>query len=179
MVLFMMILFGEISKAEQSSIVRRIPSGAMKPTLIIGDNVSIQPYGPKEKPAKEDIVAFVYPVDPSKEFLKRKIATEGDVIQIKDKIVYLNGRRLKEPYIQHTDPGIIKETEQPRDNFGPLGIPYGTFFVMGDNRDESYDSRYWGVVDLSQLIGKAMFICLSSDKSRIGKKLYSKRVQIL
>lgn len=166
----------------------KIPSGSMIPTLLVGDHILVNKfiYGTKipftdkrilvfKKPAKGDIIVFKFPENPKKDFIKRVIATEGDIIEERNKIVYVNGKQIEEPYARHVDsylrPGII----DPRDNFGPIKVPKNKVFVMGDNRDQSYDSRYWGFVDLKDIKGKALIIYWSWDPNnslrfnRIGR----------
>jgi signal peptidase I len=165
----------------------KIPSGSMIPTLLIGDHILVNKfiYGTKipftdnrllvfRKPEKGDIIVFKYPENPQKDFIKRVIATEGDIIVEKDKIVYVNGKASAEPYAQHYD-NYLKYAPDPRDNFGPLLVPKDKVFVMGDNRDQSYDSRYWGFVDIKAIKGNALLIYWSwnPDKwvrfDRIGR----------
>ncbi|MFN3740884.1 MAG: signal peptidase I [Thermodesulfovibrionales bacterium] len=155
----------------------KIPSGSMIPTLLVGDHLLVNKfiYGIKlpftdkrilviKKPQRGDIVVFRYPEDPSRDFIKRVIAVEGDVVEEKDKVVYVNGQPLHEPYIQHTDRN--RNPFEPRDNFGPYIVPKNKLFVMGDNRDQSYDSRYWGYVDLKDVKGKALIIYWSWDSEK-------------
>ncbi len=152
----------------------KIPSGSMIPTLLVGDHLLVNKfiYGIKlpftdkrilviKKPQRGDIIVFKYPEDPSRDFIKRVIAVEGDVVEEKNKVVYVNGQPLSEPYIQHTDRN--RNPFEPRDNFGPYIVPKNKLFVMGDNRDQSYDSRYWGYVDLKDVKGKALIIYWSWD----------------
>jgi len=163
----------------------KIPSGSMKPTLLIGDHILVNKfiYGIKLKvpftainytlipissPKRNDVLVFIYPVDPKKDFIKRVIGLPGDRIQLKDKKVHINGQVLTDPFGVHSDQNILPYFEQPRDNLGPLIVPPNKYFVMGDNRDESYDSRYWGFVDDQQLIGKAMIIYWSWDRTQFG-----------
>ncbi|MEW6571264.1 MAG: signal peptidase I [Nitrospirota bacterium] len=154
----------------------KIPSGSMIPTLLIGDHILVNKfmYGTKipftdnkvlaiKKPENGDIIVFKYPENPKKDFIKRVIAVEGDVIQARNKIIYVNGRPINEPYAHHYDKNIRMAGYDPRDNFGPLLVPEGKVFVMGDNRDQSYDSRYWGFVDLRAIKGKAFIIYWSWD----------------
>lgn len=101
--------------------------------------------------------------DDCRDFIKRVIAVGGDKIEIRDKKVYVNGVLLKEPYIIHNDPLVLKDS--PRDNFGPFIVPRNSFFVMGDNRDQSYDSRFWGVVDMKDIKGKAFILYWSWNKN--------------
>ena len=159
----------------------KIPSGSMKQTLKIGDHILVNKfiYGvkipylhktliPIEDPKRGDIVVFRYPVDPDKDFIKRVIGIPGDVIEIRDKKLYLNGKRVNHDYGIHTDPRILGENVRPRDNFGPVTVPPHSLFVMGDNRDESYDSRFWGYVDYKAILGKAFIIYWSWDKENFG-----------
>ncbi len=155
----------------------KIPSGSMIPTLLVGDHLLVNKfiYGIKlpftdkrilviRKPQRGDIIVFKYPEDPSRDFIKRVIAVEGDVVEEKNKVVYVNGQPLSEPYIQHTDRN--RNPFEPRDNFGPYIVPKNKLFVMGDNRDQSYDSRYWGYVDLKDVKGKALIIYWSWDSEK-------------
>ena len=167
----------------------KIPSGSMLETLLIGDHILVNKfiYGTKlpfsqkralmlTNPKRGDIVVFKYPEDPDRDFIKRVIAVEGDTIEGKNKKVFINGKPIEEPYIQHTDSAVRQPGVEPRDNFGPYIVPKDKIFVMGDNRDQSYDSRYWGYVDISELRGKAFIIYWSWDGikkfprlGRIGK----------
>ena len=109
----------------------------------------------REGPKHGDIIVFEFPEDPSKDFIKRVIGVPGDVIEIREKKLFLNGVEQQEPYIQHVD----ASTSVPRrDNFGPVMVPEGKYFVMGDNRDESYDSRFWGFVERDTIEGKALIL---------------------
>lgn len=163
----------------------KIPSGSMKPTLLVGDHILVNKflYGiklripftalnytliPIGSPKRNDMIVFIYPVDPNKDFIKRVIALPGDTVQIKNKKVFINHLPMEDPFGTHSDQMIIPETEQPRDNTGPVIVPPNKFFVMGDNRDESYDSRYWGFVDQKDIIGKAFIIYWSWDRTEFG-----------
>ena len=167
----------------------KIPSGSMIPTLVIGDHILVNKflYGTKipfsetmvlefTKPEKGDIIVFKYPEDPARDFIKRVVAVEGDVVESKNKAIYVNGKQTSEPYTQHTDNSIRPMGIEPRDNFGPLIVPRNKYFVMGDNRDQSYDSRYWGYVDRKDIKGKALILYWSWDSknnwvrfARIGR----------
>ena len=156
-----------------------IPAGSMIPTLLIGDMLlaKTDPVS-KSEIKKGELIIFNYPEDRSRIFVKRVIATEGDSLSIKDKKVQLNDMLLYEPYIINLDPKIINQQSNPRDNFNSVKVPDNSFFVMGDNRDDSYDSRFWGFVNKSDIIGKASFLFWSWDHEndavrwdRIGKTL--------
>ena len=134
----------------------KIPSGSMKETLKIGDHILVNKfiYGvkipfsqttivPISNPKHGDIVVFKFPEDPSKDFIKRVIGVAGDVVEVRDKQVYVNSKLLNHDFGIHTDSYIFPPSVQPRDNFGPVVVPEHSLFVMGDNRDQSYDSRFW------------------------------------
>ncbi len=159
----------------------KIPSGSMKPTLLVGDHILVSKflYGiklpfvnstliPITDPKRGDIVVFKFPVDPKKDFIKRVIGIPGDVVEIRNKKVYLNNKPMADPYGTHLDPHIIPRRARPRDNFGPVTVPPKSLFVMGDNRDHSYDSRFWKFVDVSKVKGKAFVIYWSWDKENSG-----------
>ena len=157
----------------------KIPSGAMKQSILVGDHILVNKLTyDKSNPMRGDIVIFPFPEDPSKDFIKRIVAMGGETIVIVDKKVMINGNLLQEPYVIHSDPRIIPKDLQPRDNFGPTNVPEDSLFVMGDNRDHSYDSRFWGLVERTAVKGKAINIYWSWDKEsfsvrwdRIGKKI--------
>jgi signal peptidase I len=157
----------------------KIPSGSMIPTLVIGDHLLVNKfiYGTEvpfsgnrvlilKSPERGDIIVFRYPEDPNRDFIKRVIGIEGDVVEGKNKQVFVNGKLQNEPYVQHVDTAVRTGGMEPRDNFGPYLIPKGKVFVMGDNRDQSYDSRYWGYVDLKDIRGKAFIIYWSWDSQK-------------
>jgi signal peptidase I len=166
----------------------KIPSGSMKPTLLIGDHILVSKFNygiklpfirstliPVGSPKRGDIVVFIYPEDRSKDFIKRLVGLPGDTVEVRDKQIILNGEPWKENYGVHSDGLVIPRAVQPRDNFGPVKVPEGKLFVMGDNRDESYDSRFWGFVDMKDVLGKALIIYWSWNNedysvrwSRIG-----------
>jgi len=159
----------------------KIPSGSMKQTLQIGDHILVNKfiYGiklpflmttivPIKNPKRDDIIVFKFPEDPDKDFIKRVIGIAGDVVECRNKQVYINHKRLNHDYGIHTDSNIISGGVQPRDNFGPVVVPENSLFVMGDNRDHSYDSRFWGFVGLKAVRGKALIIYWSWDKENFG-----------
>ncbi len=162
----------------------KIPSGSMIPTLQIGDHILVNKFllgTPVDipftsinlfdmpglrKPGKGDIIVFKYPQDPQRDFIKRVVGVGGDIVEARDKEVFVNGRKLVEPYVQHADSDIKPRDVDRRDNFGPVLVPEGSVFVMGDNRDQSYDSRFWGFVDVKQIKGKAIIIYWSWDSNK-------------
>ncbi len=154
----------------------KIPSGSMIPTLLVGDHILVWKiiYGIKipftdrylihfQDPEKGDIIVFKFPKDEGKDFIKRVIGVPGDQIEIKDKKVYVNGELSDEPYAIHREPHIMPEEFQPRDNHRPITVPPNSYFVMGDNRDQSLDSRFWGFVDYNKIKGRAFIIYFSWD----------------
>ncbi len=111
-----------------------------------------------------DVIVFQYPEDESKDFLKRVVGLPGDTIEIKDKIVYINGALVDDKaYTKRVDPDTIKREINPRDNFGPVVVPGKSYFVLGDNRDQSLDSRFFGYVEASKIKGKVSVIYWSWD----------------
>lgn len=152
-----------------------IPSGSMEPTLLVGDHILVNklvygvriPFTSKRwpeirEPRRGDVIVFVYPVDRSKDFIKRVIAVGGDTLEIRDKKVFINGRETADPHAYFSSNVVYPEGEVPRDNMGPIKVPKGFLFVMGDNRDNSYDSRFWGFVSLRDVVGEAFIIYYSS-----------------
>ena len=159
----------------------KIPSGSMKPTLLIGDHILVSKFNygirlplirstliPVGTPKRGDIVVFIYPEDRSKDFIKRLIGLPGDTIEIRDKKILLNGLPWSDAHGVYVDNLIIPGSVQPRDNFGPVTVPEGSLFVMGDNRDESYDSRFWGFVPMKDVLGKALIIYWSWNQEDHG-----------
>jgi signal peptidase I len=158
----------------------KIPSGSMIPTLQVGDHILVNKFIyatkipftdmrilPVRDPERLDIIVFKYPEDESKDFIKRIIGTPGDAVEIRDKVIYINGQPLVESYAIHQEPSMFSEEIQPRDNFGPVVIPEDSYFVMGDNRDQSLDSRFWGVVKAGKIKGKAFIIYWSWDRENM------------
>jgi signal peptidase I len=154
----------------------KIPSGSMENTLLIGDHIFVNKfvYGyhvPHTKgrilsfssPNQGDIIVFVFPEDPSKDFIKRVIGVPGDTVEIRNKEVILNGKPIHENHTIFADGKTVDGLVRSRDNMPTVTVPEGKYFVMGDNRDRSYDSRFWGFVDEDAIIGKALFIYFSVD----------------
>ena len=144
----------------------RILAASMFPTLWVGDQILVdftvyQTHDPRRK----DIVVFLYPEDETKIFVKRVIGLPGDEIMIRSKVIYVNGCPLDDKdFTQHIDPNIIDGQIIPRDNFGLVVILKDSYFMMGDNRDQSLDSRFWGFVKREKILGKAEFVYFSIDK---------------
>ncbi len=160
----------------------KIPSQSMEDTLLVGDFLLANKfiYGARlpvvgwqlpaiRDPKAGDVIIFIYPGDGVTKYIKRCVATGGDTLEIKDKILYVNGKKFPEAkYQKYIDPNI--QPRRPggldsRDNFGPYVVPPGKYFMMGDNRDNSYDSRYWGPVPRQNILGKALLIHWSWDDS--------------
>jgi len=162
----------------------KIPSGSMKNTLLIGDHILVSKfiYGiklpylrhvilPLKSPRQGDIIVFKYPEDPHKDFIKRVIGVPGDTVEYRNKKLFINNELLENDVGIHTDPHVFPGKIKRRDNFGPVKVPENKLFVMGDNRDESYDSRFWGFVDMSAVSGKAFMIYWSWNKEAFGVRL--------
>lgn len=147
----------------------QIPSGAMEPALLVGDYfVSDVRFFRHHKPQRGDIVIFLYPPDRTKDFVMRVIALEGETIEVRDKLVYVNGRKTNDPWGCHVEPDTLDQSISRRDNMAPVRIPEGSLFVLGDNRDRSFDSRFWGVVRVRDVIAKPLYVYWAKDRSRIG-----------
>jgi signal peptidase I len=186
----------------------KIPTGSMEDTLLIGDflfatkfNYGLQvPFQNKmifkwNRPKRGEIVIFRFPLE-RKDFVKRCVAVVGDTVEIRNKMLYINGGRVEEPYVIHKDihhvypPLRWKDRERyqrsweaaeflnagryVRDNFGPVVVPEGCFFLMGDNRDNSLDSRYWGPLPSDNLRGKPFVVHWSWKKEIPMYKLLKK-----
>lgn len=143
----------------------RVASGSMEDTLEAGDYIFVNKLAYSfGDPETGDIIVFENPFDPTKDYIKRLVAIEGQTVEIADKVLYVDGQVAKIPeYSKYIDNRILPEVLSSRDNFGPLQVPSGQYFVMGDNRDDSQDSRFWGCVDKSYFKGKAIFIYFSYE----------------
>jgi len=145
----------------------KIPSGSMLPTLQIGDHLLVNKFlywftGPQ----RGDVIVFKFPQDEGRDFIKRVIALPGDKVEVRGKRVYVNDKPVQESYAVHLDPSIQENPHSPRDNFAPVQAPSGQLFMMGDNRDYSMDSRFWGFLDIKKIKGKAFIIYWSWDRER-------------
>lgn len=158
----------------------KIPTGSMEDNLKVGDHIIVNkfiygPPGPLPKlfPLREirrgDIIVFRYPEQPETDFVKRVIALPGETISLRDKKVHINGKPLDEPYVVHADPTIFPyepmqiEPYRSRDNLRPVTVPAGQYFAMGDNRDHSHDSRFWGPVPRGMIKGRAFMVYWSFE----------------
>ncbi len=153
----------------------RIPSESMRDTLLVGDFLFVTKldYGAKlpfthvrlpglRAPKQGDIIVFQWPPDPSQDFIKRCIATGGATVEIRHRDVFVDDRKLDEPYVRHTQRGEEPAALSPRDNLAANTVPPGHLFMMGDNRENSADSRYWGYVPMDLVKGRALFIYFST-----------------
>ncbi len=153
-----------------------IPSGSMEPTLLVGDYLIANRLSYVVKvpltdivvftlgePDRGDIIIFRYPEDRSKDFVKRVIAKGGDIVEIRDKALFVNNQWVDTPAAHFIDRRVIPGSVSPRDNFGPVTVPKDSYFAMGDNRDNSADSRFWGFLKKEDLVGKAEIIYFSRD----------------
>lgn len=143
-----------------------IPSSSMEPTLLVGDRIMAYKlfYG-MDNVHRGDIIIFKFPLNPDKDFVKRVVGIPGDVVEIKDKTVYINGKKLIEPYAVHSK----RDIGFPRDEYGPVKVPPDSLFVLGDNRDSSEDSRYWGYVPEENIVGEVFLIYWTPWRIRIIK----------
>lgn len=174
-----------------------IPSGSMEDTLlegdyVLGDKLTFGTQIPDRipflntklpsfrlpgffHPKSGDMVIFEFPQDASRDFIKRCVATEGQTVEVKDKVVYVDGKPFENPAaVKHEDPRVLGRQYGPRDNFGPYTVPPGNIFVMGDNRDSSYDSRFWGTVPLEKVKAHPLLIYYSWDSEKPLSNIFSK-----
>jgi signal peptidase I len=154
-----------------------VPTGSMTPTILVGDHFfldkvgfpanfphTLQKYLPVRTIHRGDIVALWSPENPNMRLVKRAIGLPGETLEVRNRDVYIDGRKLDEPYVIHTDDRDFDR----RDNFGPVSIPADHFFMMGDNRDNSNDSRFWGPAPRDSFIGKPLFVYWSYEDDAYG-----------
>ena len=164
----------------------KIPTGSMEENLLVGDHIIVNKfiYGPivtrlegsffpTRSVRRGDVVVFKFPEEPSRDFIKRCIGLPGDEVEIVDKVVFVNGRKLDDQgYTYRTDPNtyprsaFLHEGYRERDNFGPEVVPPGHYFFLGDNRDNSNDSRFWGSVPATYIKGRAFVVYWSFENGR-------------
>ena len=157
----------------------KIPTGSMKPNLLVGDHLLVNKFIfapaasaierallPMRQIRRGDIIVFKFPEEPDRDFIKRTIGLPGDTIELKNQTVFVNGQPLVEPYARYLFPPA-DETQTDgfdlRRKYGPVTVPEGHYFMMGDNRDDSQDSRFWGFLPQSYVKGRALFIYWSFD----------------
>jgi len=154
----------------------KIPSPSMVPTLLVGDHILVNkflfgfrvPFADGKiiairEPERGDVIVFRYPRDRKLDFIKRCVAVGGETVEVREKQVFINGEAVEFEQAVFLDEGSLLTG---RDTFGPVTVPEGKVFVMGDNRDNSNDSRFWGYVDLKDVKGKAMVIYWSWNKAK-------------
>ena len=156
----------------------KIPSGDNAPTLLIGDRIVTDLRLAAKNPNRGDLIVFEYPKKPKKDFVKRVVAIGGDIVEIRNKVLLINNMVIQKTVAVHNDSNVLSTSQSPRDNYGPVTVPENSYFVMGDNRDHSYDSRFWGFVKKSKIKGTVKSIYWSWDHekatvrwNRIGKKI--------
>jgi len=177
----------------------KIPSGSMETTLLIGDHILVSKFAygthiPNEipfikiklfddiilfssQPERGDIIVFKFPKDETRDFIKRVIGVPGDLLEVRRQKIFINGKPYKDLHARHTKPPSDSPLV-PRDDFGPILVPEGHVFMMGDNRENSQDSRYWGFLNIKKVRGKALMIYWSWNQlenwvrfDRFGKVL--------
>jgi signal peptidase I len=170
-VLFALVVTNHVAQATA------VPTESMAPTIVPGDHMIVdkvgfpasipalaRPYVPQREIHRGDVVVFRWPVDPGVSYIKRVIGLPGDLVEIRDKTVYINGNALEEPYRETRDPNVyrdaagVPEAFRKRDNYGPVTVPANQFFVLGDNRDNSLDSRYWGFLPRNDIEGEPVLV---------------------
>jgi signal peptidase I len=167
----------------------KIPTGSMEPGLLVGDHLIVNKMvfapasGSLERailPGRDiqrgDVIVFKYPVEPDRDFIKRVIGLPGDTLELRNKVVHINGAAISEPYAHYLEPPSAGGSANPadrREQYGPITVPPGQYFMMGDNRDNSEDSRYWGFMPASYVKGEALFIYFSLEDGASMARLVS------
>ncbi len=160
----------------------KIPTGSMENNLLIGDHLLVNKFvfGPTGSSAersmlpvrdvrRRDVIVFKYPDEPERDFIKRVIGLPGETLELRAKKVYVNGQPLDEPYVHFLEPASNAQevtSFDVRERYGPVRVPEGHYFVMGDNRDNSQDSRYWGFLPAHYVKGRALMIYWSYESGR-------------
>jgi signal peptidase I len=156
----------------------KIPTGSMENNLLVGDHLLVDKFVfspaptalerallPVKEIKRGDVIVFKYPMEPERDFIKRVIGLPGETLELKKKVVYINGQPLKEDYVHFLVPigagGL--EAMDKRDDYGPVTVPEGYYFAMGDNRDNSQDSRWWGFLSRDYIKGKALMVYWSYE----------------
>jgi signal peptidase I len=161
----------------------KIPTGSMKPNLLVGDHLIVNKFIfaptasglerallPMRPIERGDIIVFKYPEEPERDFIKRVIGLPGDTLELQNQTVLINGQALTEPYAHYLFPPAAEGQMEGdlRRRYGPVTVPDGHYFMMGDNRDDSQDSRFWGFLPQSYVKGRALFIYWSFDTPEDG-----------
>ncbi len=164
----------------------KIPTGSMKPNLLVGDHLLVNKFIfapaasalerallPMRPIERGDVVVFKFPEEPDRDFIKRVIGLPGDTLELKDQTIHINGMPLIEPYAHYLFPPMgdgQADSFDLRRKYGPVTVPDGHYFMMGDNRDDSQDSRFWGFLPASYVKGRALFIYWSFDTPDDGSQ---------
>jgi signal peptidase I len=161
----------------------KIPTGSMENNLLVGDHLLVNKFEfglapsaiermllPVRDIKRGDVIVFKYPVEPERDFIKRVIGLPGETLELRQKVVYINGKPLDEPYVHFLlPPGAVGvEKGDPRENYGPVTVPQGYYFMMGDNRDNSQDSRWWSFLPRDYIKGKALMVYWSYEPEGDG-----------
>ena len=167
----------------------KIPTGSMEKNLLVGDHLIVnkmisaptmtgleRAVLPRRDIRRGDVIVFKYPVEPERDFIKRVIGLPGDRLELRRKKVFINGQPLDEPFVQYIEPPPPEDaapTDDLRAWYGPVTVPERQYFMMGDNRDNSQDSRFWGFLPESYVKGRALFIYFSFDEDASIANLFS------
>jgi signal peptidase I len=159
----------------------KIPTGSMEPNLLVGDHLLVNKFVfapaasaferavlPMREIRRGDIIVFKFPEEPERDFIKRVIGLPGDIIELKNRELSINGQRQDEPYAHYLFPqgeGDESTTQDVRERYGPVTVPAEHYFMMGDNRDNSQDSRYWGFLPAHYVKGRALMIYWSFEST--------------
>lgn len=161
----------------------KIPTGSMEPNLLVGDHLLVNKFVfaptisaperallPVTGIRRGDVVVFKYPEDTERDFIKRVVGLPGETVELRDHTIFINGRPIDEPHAHYQDDrgGVERTSEDVRDHYGPVLVPPGALFVMGDNRDNSQDSRYWGFLPQEYVKGRALMIYWSWEDAPGG-----------
>ncbi len=167
----------------------KIPTGSMEHNLLIGDHLIVNKMVfaptltgferailPDRAIKRGDVVVFKFPQDPERDFVKRVIGLPGDRLELHRKQVYINGQAIPQPYVEFLEPPSSDgppKVDDLREEYGPVTVPTDQYFMMGDNRDNSQDSRYWGFMPLSYVKGEALFIYFSFEENGSASQFFS------
>jgi signal peptidase I len=167
----------------------KIPTGSMEQNLLIGDHLIVnkmifaptmtgleRAILPGRQIRRGDVIVFKYPVEPDRDFVKRVIGLPGERLELHRKKIFINGKALEERYVQFLEPPSTDgppHVDDLREEYGPVTVPAGQYFMMGDNRDNSQDSRFWGFMPLSYVKGQALFIYFSLEDDASMSHIFS------